>query len=354
MQLMFINCSTKSSNSTSPTPTVYDPWNPPVGEAVAGGLATAEGWSSPYFLAPPVNQTTDGGWTDSVAVSRDGRRLFFAYSKRNGEQYLFNGGTEVIDGPARTTENNTKYLQIFYSDLTETGFSVTYSQANGSDSVDLAAPAINADQDLMSYTEYGGAQLIKLAAFSGGAWTQLGNVAAPVNGVAGTNCKDDNSFLIGNATSGTIYWQSRRVDIQGTDCSNPSNRERIYFATVLNGAVSAAQEVPGLYTATSRDYEASFSEDQSKAYWTRVDGASFGIYTADWNVNSFTNARPIIWINNFSAPWENKIVDIGEPNVVELSEGYVMYFRCLVALGTSGGQPSNRQFKICVSKKNKS
>ncbi len=358
--LLFISCGKESGTLTSaksngPTSsTTYSEYNPPTGAIVGEGLSVAEGWSQPYYLAEPLNYSSTGGWLDSITISRNGKKIYFAYSRRNANEYLYNNGNEVIDGPAMTAENTTKYLQLFTADITSSGFNIAYSPANFSSTIDSASLSVNGTEDLMTYTAYStGVQKIKLAQFSSGTWSQLGDLSTPVNGAAGVGCRDDNSFIIGNITSGEIYWESRRVNIAGTDCSNTSNKRKIYKATITSGSIGAAQLVSGLSTGTSDDYEPSFLEDKSKAYWVRVDGSSFGIYTADLSGATYINPRPIIYLNNFSPPYDNKIVDVGEPNVFEHSTGYVMYFRCVVALGTSGGNPSNRQLKFCVSKKSK-
>ena len=353
LAMVFVNCS-KVEEEVPAGINSLSAWNPPQGALVAGGITMGDAWGPAYYLASPINLTTNGGWTDSVTVSRDGASLYFAYSKRDGEQYLYNNGNVVVNGPARTSDNTSIYLQIFKADIGPNGYTISLSGANPSNAVDVAAEAVNSAQDLMAYTVYpsGSPQQIKLAQLTNGTWSQLGAMAAPVNGPAG-NCKDDNPFLIGNIASGTIYWQSLRNDLPGTDCSNQNHLIHIYSAIVTNGSMSSAQQVPGLYTATSKDYEASFSEDKSKAYWTRVDAPNFGIYTADWNGASYANVRPIVSINNFSAPYDNRIVDVGEANVVELAQGSILYFRCVVALSTTSGNPSGRQLRICFSKKAK-
>ncbi len=244
-------------------------------------------------------------------------------------------------------------MQIFNAKLSSTGFSITYSTANYSNAVDLGGPAINSTKDYMLFTAYPvTGNKIKLAQLISGTWQVLGDLASPVNGSGG--CHDDNPFLIGNAASGTVYWQSRRSDLAGTSCRS-DQLQRYYYATVTNGTLSGAQLVPGLSSSTSNDYEASFSEDKTKAYWIRADTAPaiFAIMTADWNGSAYSAVRPVISINNTTPPFDDKIVDIGEPNVVELPEGYLMYFRCVVALATSGGQPAQRQLRFCVSKKTK-
>jgi hypothetical protein len=355
--ISFICCSKKSGTVSSPNSpsTPIDPFNIALGSLVTSGITTSDGWGSAYYLPTPLNLSTTGGWTDSVTVSRDGLALYFAYSRRDAEEYLYNNRNEVINGAARTTENTSKYMQIFKATLGVSGWSVAYSSANYSDQIDLGAQAINSIQDSMLFTSYApSGQKIKYSQLVNGSWQLVGDLSSPVNGSASNgSCKDDNPFIIGNITSGTVYWQSIRTSVDGTDCADQNHKIRYYMATVTNGVLSSAQLVPGISQSTSSDYEASFSEDKSKVYWTKVDSTQgiYSIYTADWNGSTYANARAIISINNFVPPYDNKIVDIGEPNVVEFSGGYLLYFRCVVALSTVNNNPSQRQLKMCVSKK---
>ncbi len=71
---------TASSSPSNNSNTSFTAWNPPLGESVPGGIVLAEGWSTPKLVASPVNYAQNGGWSDSVSVSRDGLTLYFGYT----------------------------------------------------------------------------------------------------------------------------------------------------------------------------------------------------------------------------------------------------------------------------------
>ena len=332
---------------------MYSAANPPLGDEVGPSLTVAAGWSAPRYLKGLPNLDNDGGWTDSVTVSRDGNTLYFGYSKRNAFQFLFKNGNEVIDGQSLTADHNTKFLQVFEAELGPSGYQVTRSGSNPSDAIDVAAVAINEAKNIALYTIYSidpPGRRVHLSVRSGTSWTPAGALSEPVN-TAATTCDDDNPFVIGSSTAGVVFWQSKRSDTQGGACSDLGAPIRIFRAPVANGTLGSPQLVDGIASAGSKDYEASFAEDFSRAYWVKVDATSFSIRTADGDGQTYSNSSAVVSVVNFMPPYDGKIVDIGEPNVVSLPTVDVMYFRCGVARSTVAGNASDIQLKICVTKR---
>ncbi|MBK9294108.1 MAG: hypothetical protein IPM57_06620 [Oligoflexia bacterium] len=77
--VFFTNCKGKNSQDTFASTSV-DPWDTPVSTAV-DGVDYYEGWEDLRLLAFPPN--VDGGWTDSVHISTNGRSLYFGYNKQD-------------------------------------------------------------------------------------------------------------------------------------------------------------------------------------------------------------------------------------------------------------------------------
>ena len=360
--IFFTNCSSKSSDSTlavTPTPplpqTVYTAWEPLLDSEIAGGITTFEGWSTPRFVSAPVNYPQLGGWTDSVTVSRDGLHLFFGYTKNDYSIFETTFALQPT-GPSRTSENTTDSFQIFEASLQSTGFSVAYHPVNPGPTVWPASPGVNATQDVMAYTTFQFTPSyrteILLARKVSGSWQQLGSLAAPVNGLG--HCDDDNAFIIGDMNNATIYFESKRTNLAGTTCGS---KIRLYYSTVTNGALSPAQEVPGVNgtgsDSTDTDTQIALSENKSTAYWTSIRDNKYGFFTADWNGTTFGNVRPMMLTNTFTPPFLNKIVRLGEPSITELPEGHIMYFMCAIAKEEGPSGPSQIQMRICFSKKPK-
>ena len=77
----------------------------PVLLAVAALLAgcAPEGSGTPSEPLPPVPINTATGWSDSPAISRDGQRLYFMYSRYDFAPWIVSGGAQmpVLTGPDR-------------------------------------------------------------------------------------------------------------------------------------------------------------------------------------------------------------------------------------------------------------
>lgn len=354
----FLSCKKASVNNSSQTVTNanYSAWNPPLGEEIPGGVVLYEGWSAPKLVASPVNYSQNGGWSDSVTVSRDGLNIYFGYTPVD---YFIFESTQVMQatGPVRTVDQTTDAFQIYQAVLGSRGFTVTKHPANVSASVWAASQAVNSPQDLMAFVTFiftpSYRTEIFLAQKNGATWNQLGALASPVNGTG--HCNDDNPFVIGNLTSATVYFESKRNDLAGTTCGT---RTRIFYSEFSNGTFSNAALVPGVNGAGAgtddTDNQFAILENKQTAFWTSIRNNTYGIYTADWSGGTFQNVRPAMLLSAFAPPFLNKIVRIGEPSVAELPEGYIMYFTCGIALGdTVSNEPANIQMRICFSKKSK-
>lgn len=346
-------------SATVPRATIigsHDAWNPPLGEAVQN-LTLTDGWTDARVVAAPVNTAGNGGWTDSVTVSRDGTRLYFAYTK--WDYFVFESSQRFVPtGPDRSAAFTGNEMQIYQADLGPSGWTVAHHPANSTSREITGAMGLNSAQDTMVFNTYhlkpAYHTIMRLATNKGDSWTQSGPLPAPINSTAG--CLDDNGFLVGSLSSGaTLYFESTRTDLNGSRCSKSQDRH-LYFATYQSGTWSAVQAVPGVNTTAARDNDMQpfLLEDKSKIFWlgNRPSQGKYGLFTADWNGRSYANPRMVIGISTFSAPWAKKVVRIGEPNVAVLPQGSVMYFMCGIAAGDNARrEPDNIQYRVCFARK---
>jgi hypothetical protein len=332
----------------------YDAWNPPLGEPVRN-LTLTEGWTDARLVAQPVNTPGTGGWTDSVTASRDGKRLYFGYTK--WDYFTFESTQKFAPtGPDRTSSYSGNELQIYQADLGSSGWTISHHPINLGVNISAASMGLNSAEDVMVYNTYEFKPTyrtgMQLATRSGNAWSRRGPLPAPINSSAG--CLDDNGFIVGSLSSGaTLYFESTRSTLNGSRCGKDRH---LHFATYQNGAWSDVQAVSGANSTSAgdNDQQPFLSEDRSRIYWlaSRLAQGKYGIFTAEGNGRSFSNARMIIGISTFKAPWANKVVRLGEPNVVMLPQGLAMYFMCGIALGdTKRGEPDNIQYKVCFARK---
>lgn len=118
------------------------------------------------------------------------------------------------------------------------------------------------------------------------------------------------------------------------------------------------QRVPGLNgaDANEEDQQLFISTDQKTAIWTaiRATPGFYGIATATRpDIGSpFGAQRPLLAPNNFAPPFAGKLVWIGEANVAEVAEGWVMYLMCgMAGSDTDAGKPADIWIRVCFSRK---
>ncbi len=358
INLLLISC--KKSSVTPPNnsvTTVINAWNAPRGVPVLG-VTLNEGWQDIRQLGEPVN--VDGGWTDSAAIASSGKSLYFTYSRQDDWIFINSGGsTHVYNGPVRPgmTVND---FRIFRADLTKSGWNVVYHPVNSNDpNFAEASASTNVTEDLMVFTRWQVTPLvlgdIYYSSKQGNTWSA--SVPMPTNSI----CEDDNAFVVGSISAGAdLYFESNRSDDAGTACGSQIRIYHSHYDPVA-GIFSAVEKVTGLNGpsgAANSDTQIFITQDLSKAYWTALrktllgDVSLYGIVTADRQSNgSYTNMRLIAYPNNNVAPFAGKLVWIGEANVVEVPQGWLMYMACGIANSDNAGQPDNIHIKLCVARK---
>src|SRR5262249_48354819 len=114
-----------------------NPWTPPLGAALVG-LTLSDGWTDPRQLAV---LNVQGGWTDSVAVTRDGRLIMFSYSMYDYSIWK-NTGAEVVTGPSRLGQG--PHFKNFLYDVVNNTLGLLPCQPLGP-TMTATSPAINSD-----------------------------------------------------------------------------------------------------------------------------------------------------------------------------------------------------------------
>src|SRR6266702_1522897 len=342
---VFTACSKGSTDNPAPV----DPWNAPVGAPIAG-VTLLDGWTDLREVPAPVN--ISGGWTDSVAVSADGTSLFFGYGRWDFPEF-YNSNSKVLDptGPVRPgmTGNNFK---MFRADLGINGWTVSFVPFNGAPDVDEFAASPNLAEDVIVFSRFvGGTGDIYYTLKTGDTWSTP--VAFPPSPPINTPCNDDNPFVVGSLTTGgTVYFESNRVDAAATACGSIRHIYYTEYSPAGGGSFSPVQLVPGLNGSgvADEDTQPFITPDKSKAYWTGIRSAAYGVFSADLSGGNYINVHPIA-LPTFVPPFAGKTVLIGEANVAEVPQGWLMYMMCGIAQSESGGQPRDVQLKVCVARK---
>jgi hypothetical protein len=357
--VLFTNCSSSSTPQPPPAAVdntkedlVIDPWNPPVGNAIEGATLF-DGWTDLREVGGGIN--VNGGWTDSVGISWDGKSLFFGYSRFDfGLFNDSNGATWTATGPQRIGMTG-DYFKMFSANLTqEKTWTQNFLPFNGDANTHEFAVQMNVQEDVAIYTAWvGNKGDLYFATKTNSVWSQPLPVSTIIGGSQiNSICSDDNGFIVGDLATGIrLYFESDRADLIGSSCG--ANVHLYYSDYNPNTSTfSAVQAVPGVNGAagTDKDYQPFFTPDKSKAFWTAVRSDDYAVYSADLSNGTYINSRPVVR-PNFYPPFTGKLSLVGEANLAEFPQGWLMYMICGIAQSESGGKPQNVQLKICVARK---
>lgn len=328
-----------------------DPWNPPLGARFVG-YKLAEGWEQPRLLPEPVNLHS-GGWTDSLALSDDGRQLLFSYSRFDLSTFLESNGSKFIrSGMPRDNRLQEDEFRIYSANISASGWQVEPLKFDILSTNHMAAPALGDGGKSLLYTTYKMNPYradIQSAQQVNNIWVKSNQLPLPIN--ATYPCVSDNPTFIGSLNgSATIFFETKRLNEDGSECGE---KPELYFAKIVGGqVVEKANRLKGANSDDPRDKDTQphIMPDGSKLYWTgiRYNKGIYGILSADIVGEAVGEPAPIIWIDDFSPPFKGKAVLIGEPNVARVKEGLIMYFVCGKALDD---EAKKRDLNICFSKK---
>lgn len=352
--LVFTACSLESNNPLKkPAATIetIEAWNAPTGIAVPGATLF-DGWQDLREVAAPVNVT--GGWTDSVTVMPDGKRLFFGYTRLDSGQFFdSSGAVQNPTGPSRVGMTGDAF-KIFQADLTPSGWQLSFHPVNSNPTVHEAAASVNAEGDLMVFSRFdvNGVGTLHYSSLSGDAWSVASALpTTPAVNTPNPACTNDNGFIVGTLSGGlTLYFESNRGDLAGTTC-RADGKNRLYFTNYTTATgFSAPQLVPGLDggLANEDDVQISITPDKQTVFFTRAHSTAYGVFTADWNGSIFTNVRQII-SPNFAAPFTSKLVMVGEANLANTPSGKILYMMCGIASSEVGRHAPAT--KVCSMRK---
>lgn len=330
------------------TAQLMDPWNAPLGARIQGATLH-DGWRDLRELPTPVN--VSGGWTDSVMVTRDGRRLYYGYARYDFWQFYLSvstptgGGVQLVPtGPSRPGMTGDAF-KIFQADLTSQGWAQTFHPVNGDPSLSEASAAVNLNEDLLVFSRFptGLPRAVYYSSKTAAGWSTPAAVP-DVNSA----CDDDNGFVVGDLQSGTtFYFESTRVDNAATSCGSAHRLFRTHFPP--SGPPTPIEPVPGL--AGGDDAQPFVSPDQQEIYFTSVRNGFYGVFTADRQGNGdYGNIRPVV-TGTTAPPYSGRLVLMGEANIARVPQGELMYLMCGIAESESGGYPTDVRLAVCVARR---
>lgn len=327
---------------------LMDPWNAPLGAPVLGGTLH-DGWRDLREVPAPVN--VDGGWTDSVLITRNGRRLYYGYARYDFWEFYQSvstptpAGVQLIPtGPVRPGMTGDAF-KIFQADLRPEGWRQSFHPLNGDPGLSEAAAAVNTAENLLVFSRFptGLPRAIYYSSKTAAGWS----TPAAVPGV-NSACDDDNGFVVGDLQSGTtFYFESTRADNAATSCGSTHRLFRTYFPP--SGLPTAIEPVPGL--AGGDDSQPFVSPDQEQIYWTSIRNGQYGVFTADLQpTGDYGNIRPVL-TGTTSVPYAGRLVLMGEANVARVPQGELMYLMCGISESESGGYPADVRLAVCVARR---
>ncbi len=303
---------------------VVTPWTAPTG-ALLDGVTLADGWTDLRVASPAL--VIDGGWTDSLFATPDGRSLLVAYSQVDFSTFFIsNGANAPVTGPMLAgTQPST--FKIFEADLGTSDWSIVAHPIDALVGTTAAAsPATNESGDLLIFTEFesNGHSQLYYSQKANSVWS------VPAHLAFNSTCNDDNAKIVGElASSVTIYFESNRGDDAGT--SGTCGQRTLYMTTytAATNAFSPVAKVPGIAVAQSDDTQPFLTHDGSTLIWSGVRGI-YAVYAATKSGTTFGNIHPIA-TPTATAPVVGKVVLLGEPSIVEVAEGELLYMMCGVA-----------------------
>jgi hypothetical protein len=312
-----------------------DPWNQPLGSALAG-VTLADGWTDLRALPAPTQIT--GGWTDSLFATPDGLHLRFAYQPVDFFDFINGSGASVLTGPELAGDPSTTF-QLFDATLTGSGWTIAADPVDVT-TVTMASPASNASDDLLVLTEFDGPSRLYYASLPA-------STPAPIPIGSGA-ANDDNAKIYGElATSVAIYFESNRG----------SNAQRtLYTTTYAGSAFTPVTQLTGIATATSDDSQPFLTADQQTLYFTSVRGAQYGVFAATRQPDgSWANSHGVALATTDSTMFAGNVTYIGEASIVEAPEGELLYMMCGVAENLHGsatyGNANDVALVPCVARR---
>ncbi len=314
-----------------------DPWNQPLGNALAG-VTLADGWTDLRALPAPMQIA--GGWTDSLFATPDGLHLRFAYQPVDFFDFINGSGASVLTGAELAGDPSTTF-QLFDATLTGSGWTIAADPVDAP-AVTMASPASNASDDLLVLTEFAGPSRLYYASY-GSAWS----APQPVP-IGSGDANDDNAKIYGElASSVAIYFESNR----GSDA-----QRTLYTTTYAGSAFTPVTQLAGIATTTSNDSQPFLTADQQTLYFTSVRGSQYGVFAATRQADgSWTNIHGIALATTDSTMFAGNVTYIGEASIVEAPEGELLYMMCGVAENLHGsdtyGNADDVALMPCVARR---
>ncbi|HEY0252975.1 MAG TPA: hypothetical protein VGC41_15675, partial [Kofleriaceae bacterium] len=293
----------------------------------------------------------DGGWTDSLFATPDGTSLLIAYSQVDFSTFFISNGADApVTGPMLAGIQPTSF-KVFEADLGTADWAIAGHPIDSLvGTTATASAATNESGDLMIFTEFeaSGHSQLYYSQKANGAWS------TPAHLAFNSTCNDDNAKIVGElASSVTIYFESNRGNDAGT--GGTCGQRTLYMTTytAATDSFSPVAKVPGIAIAQSDDTQPFLSHDGTTLIWSGVRG-TYAVYAATKSGATFGNIHAIA-TPTATAPVVGKVVLLGEPSIVDVPEGELLYMMCGVASNVGNAMTyhdaDHIQLEPCVARR---
>ncbi|HEY1550068.1 MAG TPA: hypothetical protein VGG28_19710 [Kofleriaceae bacterium] len=297
-----------------------DPWNQPLGSALAG-VTLADGWTDLRALPAPMQIA--GGWTDSLFATPDGVHLRFAYQPVDFFDFFNTMGSDVeLTGSALAGDSSATF-QMFDAALTGSGWTITADPVDVP-SLTMCSPASNASDDLLVFTEFAasGQSTLYYSSFANAAWSPPQAVPIGSGGAYDDNAKIDGEL----SGSVAVYFESNRG----------SAMQRTLYTTTYAGSAFSPVTSMGVATTNSDDSQPFVTADQQTLYFTSVRDTGYGVFAATRAGSAWTNIHPVAIPTTDPTKYAGNVTILGEASVVTTPEGELLYMMCGLAENRQG------------------
>jgi hypothetical protein len=315
-----------------------DPWNQPLGSALAG-VTLADGWTDLRALPAPMQIA--GGWTDSLFATPDGLHLRFAYQPVDfSDFFISNGSASVLTGSALAGDTSSTF-QLFDATLTGSGWVIAADPVDDM-AIAMASPASNASDDLLVFTEFEGPTRLYYSSYGSGAWSSPQLV--PIGSGA---ANDDNAKIYGElSTSVAIYFESNR---------GSAAQRTLYQTTYAGSAFTPVTRLAGIAAGSSDDSQPFLTADQQMLYFTSLRD-QYGVFAATRGSDgSWSDVHIVAEPTVDPTMFAGNVAIIGEASVVTTPEGDLLYMMCGVAENLHGsdtyGNADHIALMPCVARR---
>lgn len=255
-------------------------------DAATAKKTTSTATTTSATTSTRVKINTGTGWSDSPFISRDGKRLYFMYSRYHFGTWIRTGGATAppLTGPDRPglhhdltnpfSESDiymaTKNPDGTWSEPVNMGFNGDHGDAGGME-------LDNGDTFLWQSTHGGNVKIVMAHKNPDGTWsapTDLGGLGRGSSFINDTDSMQDNPHM--NPAKNMLWFSSTRSGgVTGAGGSGVTHKKDIWFSQLVNGLWSAPINVNSLggfpVNTIGEDDQPFISPVSNDVYWNSAD-----------------------------------------------------------------------------------